>query len=142
MRCSRRVPIVLAAAFLGGMLLCGCSEDDEDGPAPANCLREPPVYGTLKVSVTIDGRYPSVPVLIYEDNWEQGHEVLCDTLVAEREAYLLRADRYYSVLALYIQNGDTLGVLDGDKIEIESTEYTDATCYDVEDGDVDVRLPD
>lgn len=141
---SRRLGrLVVASMFLmTGMFPAGCSDDDENGPAPADCVHTAPSHGALQVSVTIDQRYPSVPIIIYRGEWEDGRKEWSDTLTEKRGSYQLSSDCYYSVLALYIQNGDTLAVLDGDDIEVKSTSYSDATCYEIEDGDVDVRLPD
>lgn len=142
MSCRPDRPAIAAMLLISAFLSSGCAEDDEDGPAPWDCQETIPPDGKLDVSVTIDDRYSSVPIIIYRGEWEDGLVELSDILAQERKSYVLGSDQYYSVLALYIQNGDTLAVLDGDDIAVNATSYADATCYKVEDGDVDIRLPE
>ncbi len=132
--------VVLPAALCAVMLL-GCSDDDELDYAPWDCQHDKPGYGWLNVSVTINQAYPRVPIIVYRGEWEENDEIMRDTLDSDHRSYELPSDQDYTVLAMYILIHDTLATLDADNIAIDSTEYIDAVCYEVDDADVDCRLP-
>jgi len=122
------------------VLLCvSCGEDR--GYAPSDCVRSKPSTGALKVRCTINEDFPFVPITIYLGDFEENQVMLTDSLDVPIGLYELPVDEYYSVAAEYRSEEDTLVVLRGDRISARSTKYDDATCWSVDGGEVDCRLP-
>jgi hypothetical protein len=130
-----------ALALLLALALCGaCSEDEDLDYAPADCLQARPEFGYLDVEVTIDAEHDSVPIVIYRGEFEDDVVVEEYVMTAVHRKFELAEDEDYAVTAHYIVGPDTIMVLDGDRISTDEIEYRDAYCWEVNDGDVDLRL--
>lgn len=129
---------------LGGILLSlallsfACSSEEEY--APSDCARSKPPTGYLKVKLTVNNENRVVPITVFLGDFEEDQVVARDSLDVAIGLFELPVDEYYSVAARYVVGGDTTLALDGDRIETSSTEYVDAECWSVQDGEVDVRL--
>lgn len=126
-------------------LLNGCdywfNNDEDCQPAPLSCIDVRPTTGQLVIRSTINGKNLQVPIAVFRGDFEKNDLVLRDTLTGSGVTYVLPVDRYYSVVAEYIQSdGDTVIAIDGDDISVDVDEYCDRDCYDVDEGRIDVRL--
>jgi hypothetical protein len=136
-----RVGLAVALlAVLTSTALEGCSSELDLAYAPDNCTRVPPETGHLIAKVTINPQNTAVKVTVFVGDWENNAVAAEDSARADRVAFELSADAYYSVLARYVVGPDTVLVLDGAKLEVKREEFRDATCFSVPDTEVDVRL--
>ena len=130
-----------ALALLLALALCGaCSEDEDLDYAPSDCLQVRPEFGYLDVEVTIDAEHDSVPIVIYLGEFEDDVVVEEFVMISAHHKFELAADEDYAVTARYIVGTNTIVALDGDRISADHVEYRDAYCWEVSDGDVDLRL--
>lgn len=117
------------------------NNDEDCEPAPPSCIDVRPTIGQLIIRSTINGNNTSVPIAVYRGDFEKNDLVLRDTLISSGATYILPVDQYYSVVAEYIQkDGDTVIAIDGDDISVDLDEYCDKDCYDVDEGNIDIRL--
>ena len=128
-----------------GILLSSCEEDfcDDDFPpyAPDDCVEREPDFGMLDVLVTINSENVEVPITLYLGNIEENNILAIDTLSVERTTYMLPANEEYSATAAYLGvTQDTVLVVNSDRIFTSDTEYCDGTCWEVVDGEVDLRI--
>jgi hypothetical protein len=114
--------------------------DDDLDPAPADCNEIRPTEGHLSVRYTLNADNPMVSIEIYRGDFENHDLILKDTLPSTNNPYLLPIDEYYSVVAKYYRGQDTIIVIDGDDIEADETEYSDKSCWSVDNGNIDVKL--
>lgn len=127
-------------AFLCIASGCEWLEDPEDrGPAPSDCVEQPFETGLLIIRSTINSQNPSVPIYVF-----RGSITLNDTdtvfYSTTTMKSLIRPLGEYSVVAEYLRGNDTIVVFDGDDIDTDETEYSDKSCWEREDAEVDVRL--
>ncbi len=135
--------VFVALLTLLGIAWAGCQEllDENDlEPAPPDCIEVPPTEGYLSVRYTLNAQNPHVPIEIYRGDFENNDLILRDTLPSSHNPYRLPIDEYYSVVAKYLRGQDTIIVIDGDDIEADETEYSDKSCWSVDNGTIDVKL--
>ncbi len=111
---------------------------DSDDCDYTNCNTVYPSQGTMtvKVSLTESG----VPVDIYEGYYDNGILLERDTIYSYERDYLLAPEMYYTVIAHYESTEDTIHVIDGGRIPINSKRECDSNCYSVKDLTVNVKL--
>lgn len=127
--------------LLAGAALAACSSVDDDLPfAPDNCDPVKPSFGIVIVTVLRNSAHSTVPIIVYEGNYEDGLVVLRDTVDVVETGYELPVDTYYSVIARYTVGVDTILVLNGGRLRVESETYRDAICYGLPTLDLDLRL--
>ena len=123
------------------LLAWSCDDDENLGYAPDDCHHTKPQTGYLVIQCTISTAHPRVPITMYRGTMEAGAVVLRDTLdLAEAEYEMPVVGSQYTVVARYIVPPDTVLVVDSARLEVDSQEYEDATCYFVKTQDIDVRL--
>ena len=125
--------------FLTLMFLFSCSDEDCDFKLPCGPR---PTEGTLTVKVNYNDENPTVPIAIYQGQFEDDNLYMIDTLRGqEKVEYTLPVDRYYSVTATYIKNNNTITALDGDRITLnEDEDDCLGICYSVNDAKVNLKL--
>ena len=122
-------------------LIVSCYEDDEELPwAPEDCQHVEPEFGFLDGRVTINSENGRVPVTIYQGYFEDNVVVAWDVITTEHFEFELAVDERYAATALYCSGQDTIMVLDGCRIVASNVEYRDDYCWEVNDGEVDLRL--
>jgi hypothetical protein len=127
--------------LLVGAALAACSDVNEDLPyAPSNCNPVKPSFGTVIVTVSKSASHPTIPLIIYQGNYEDGLVVVRDTVDVAQTGFEVPVDTYYAVIARYTVGVDTILVLNGGRLEVESETYRDATCYGLPTLDLDLRL--
>jgi len=145
-RLLKKITVVYLSLFLVATItnpVCTCSLfNDDDGPdlAPLDCVDIKPDFGNLEITLTINSQNPSVPITIYDGDFEKNQVVLRDTLTTGFVTFVLPIDKYYAVTALYLKGADTVLVIDADDVEADRTDYDDKSCYTPDDGVVDLRL--
>jgi len=142
-RASRRRVMGIIGGIVLALLVASCDDDDNLGYAPEDCHRVKPDTGYLLVKCTISTAHPHVPITLYRGSMELGTVVLRDTLDATETDYEMPVvGSSYTVVARYHVPPDTVLVIDAARLEVESHEYEDATCYYVKTQEIDVRLRD
>jgi hypothetical protein len=127
--------------LLVGAALAACSDVNEDLPyAPSNCNPVKPSFGTVIVTVSKSGAHPTIPIIVYRGNYEEGIVVFRDTVDVAQTGFEVPVDTYYAAIARYTVGVDTILVLNGGRLEVQSETYRDATCYGLPTLDLDLRL--
>jgi hypothetical protein len=134
----------LLAAFL--FIIAGlfsCEEYDEENECyhiPAGCVTVPYTEGTLTIHVSTGGTITATILEIYRGDVDTG--VLIETInnPGATVSRTLDADNDYAAKAIYTIGSDTITAIDGDSISGDSEDYCEGTCYEVDDGEIDVRF--
>ncbi len=137
---SFKVLLVGLSAFLFIVSGCDWLEDPVDrGPAPSDCIEHAFERGYLYIRCTINSQNDSVPVYVYYGDLQKND---LDTFFYAKTSSktLIRPLGDYSVVAEYIRGRDTIVVFDGDDIDTDETEYSDKSCWSLDNAHVDVRL--
>jgi hypothetical protein len=130
-RWAARMPLALACALAAGCLDEDPEEDCE--PMPLFCDRWIPTKADLTILVGGGGALQEIRV--YSGTVETGTLVWTGTSATTLRLPL--GD--YSAEATYISGGKTRKAIDGDDLDYSSDEYCEGTCYEEEDGTVDLR---
>lgn len=134
------MPLLISFVLLFAIMV-GCQTDDECETAPFGCLQTAPGKGHLHVQLTINAANPSVPVKVFRGDFENNDLVEDTVVTGSRISFELPVDQYYSVVAEYLQaDGDTVFAIDGDDIQVDENDYCEGTCFEVDDGRIDVEL--
>ncbi len=129
--------VVVAVA----MAVYACTDPNEDLPfAPSDCDTQEPSVGPYEVVVSFSAQFPSIPITIYTGAIEDNDIFTVDTLTQTSAVYVVLTDTEYATVAIYVVGLDTVAVLDAARVDAVSTEYRDATCWDVFQGTADLRL--
>ena len=134
--------LFLVAMVMASILvpLVGC-EDQGDLPyPPPDCMEQKPAFGSLSLQITINAENPSVTVTVYRGDYEDENVVTTESFTSETGSIDLEVDNTYSVTASYQRGPDTILVLDEGRISTSGEEFRGATCWNVSDGSVDLRL--
>ena len=127
--------------LLVGAALAACSDVNEDLPyAPSNCNQVKPSVGTVIVTVSKSAAHPTIPLIVYQGNYEEGHVIFRDTVDVAQAGFEVPVDANYAVLARYTVGLDTILVLNGGRLEANGDVYRDATCYGLPTLELDLRL--
>jgi len=98
-------------------------------------------YGKLLITLTINDKYPLVPVTIYAGKKENENEVAVDTVDTSKVDFPVKLNEYYTVVAEYNDGNRKIFVQDGDKIKTKLvTDECEENCYMIKGGYYDVRL--
>lgn len=106
----------------------------------ADCNTSEPGKVALNITLTINQENQSVPLLIYEGNLEDDVLVRTDTVNTPDFVVMMPPDHYYTVVAGYLSHGTTVKAVDGDRVKKIRSQVCDSVCWDVQEGNVDVRL--
>jgi hypothetical protein len=117
-------------------LAAGCLGEDPDDcePMPFFCARSRPTQADLTILVGGGGVLQEIRVYS-GPNVENGTLVWTGT--SAQTLRLPLGD--YSAEAIYISGSIKRVAIDGDDLDYSSDEYCDGTCYEEEDGMVDLR---
>lgn len=106
-----------------------------------NCYQDKPECGPLIIYFSFDDENDSVSYTVYRGNFESREVEYTGKATFTEEQIDVPVNEYYSVEALYLKNGDTIHVVDGDKFKLKKeTSECDKKCYYFKDGMIDVRL--
>lgn len=124
-------------------LFPGCSTDEncEERSVFDDCQLEEPATGKLNVSVTINGNNPQVRVRIYKgSDFLKGELVASEVINKNQTSFNLPFGEYSGTAMYYNVGSDSILTVDGDDISRELTEYCDADCWEITDGDLDLTM--
>jgi hypothetical protein len=126
----KKVSILLAMI---AVMLTSCTKNNNGGQECNQniiCYTSPPstLFVVLRISPSPDGT--PVKIRMYEGNVDNG--VLFDSFetMALEETYILPVNQRYSAEAEYSDGEITIIAVDGDRLNRESFENCDQTCYD------------
>jgi hypothetical protein len=139
---SRNLWMVGAMVILALAQGSACDEDEPEEFAPADCVREPPETGIVRLTVRIDGNHRSVPVKIFRGPFENDVVVVADTLTTETREYNLQPDVDYSAAAQYEVGLGLVIAVDGGRLGLTYTDYKDARCWSAGRLDLNLYLED
>ncbi len=129
------VEAILVGAALGLGAAVGCSSPDEGcdkGYKPSGCRENEPPTGVLRITVTISGMNPRIPVTVYYGTVDANVVAFVDTLDQATREYSM-PNRDYAVKAKYAAIIDhapaTVYSIEGGSLSPDHTEYCDGTCY-------------
>lgn len=115
------------------LLLSGCFKNN-GGQGECNpnaiCYTSAPstLFVKLRISPSPDGT--PVKVRLYQDNVDNGTLFDSFETTLQEEVYLLPVNEYYSAEAEYSDGETTIIAVDGDRLNRQSFENCDQTCYD------------
>jgi len=128
--------------FFGIVLFFSCEREYHSFSVDCDtCEPEEPEYGKLLITLTINDKYPLVPVTIYAGKKENENEVAVDTVDTSKVDFPVKLNEYYTVVAEYNDGNRKIFVQDGDKIKTKLvTDECEENCYMIKGGYYDVRL--
>jgi hypothetical protein len=121
-------------------VLFGFTCTDEDGECVDYSACEystPPSQG--RVNFVLSEPLPVLVILHQGATVEHGAVIWSGPPTSKEWSLTLPAGEY-SATALYIRNGDTTIAVDGDYAGYETVTTCDGTCYESDDGDLDLAL--
>jgi hypothetical protein len=112
------------------------NDPDECTHKPASCHSTPYSYGTLTVKYILNSENPSITIKIYQDTIN-GTLVQTIPNVNSGTSYdIVLPFGTYAAQVVYQYGAIQIEAVDSDKIESESDEYCEGTCYSVKNGEV------
>lgn len=138
------LPILLNAALMVMILLSpSCnkySTVDCETYDYSNCIEDEPSSGNLEIRVSITSEQPAVPITIFEGKYPSSSIIMEDTLITAIRNISLPAGKHYAVTAKYLRNGKSIIAVDGDEISKKVYDVCEAQCWEVKNGEIDLRL--
>jgi len=105
------------------------------------CYSDKPGNADLVIDLTINYKYPEVPVIVYKGDVEDNDIFLIDTAFASPYYVYVPVDGKYSVKAEYRTDNQVIFAVDGTNLKVLSvTDACDTKCFIVENEEMDVRL--
>lgn len=126
---------VLIIAFSCRSKYEDCTDQDY-----AKCNTEVPQTGIISIRLTINEENPSIPISVYEGNFENGQLVRQDTVRVSTYNYSLLTEKEYSFTATYKKDGKTIMAVNGGTIKLIRYRMCELQCYDVDEPELDLRL--
>lgn len=128
--------------FLFLTFLTACDEKIFTGNVNCDeCYTDKPGNADLVIDLTINYKYPAVPVVVYNGDVEGNDIVLIDTAISTPYYVYVPVNRKYSVKVEYRTNDEVIFAVDGTNLKVLTvTDACDASCYVVENESMDVRL--
>ena len=113
--------------------------ESEDCPDD-NCNTSEPFESEITLNLTLNTENTNIPVIIYRGNITDNN--VSDTVYLKNESseITLPLNRYYSFKAKYINNSDTIYVIDGTQFEKQSYNSCDSVCWRIKGDKVNLRL--
>lgn len=106
------------------------------------CYTDEPDHADLIIDLTLNHKYRTVPVTVYEGNIEDNRIVLADTVDYSPVYVWVRVNHKYSVKAAYKDGDNVLYVVDGTNLKIKSVSDAcdDGKCYIIENDHIDASV--
>ena len=132
--------IVMINVILAG----SCNEKVFTADVDCNdCYVEKPSKDDLIIALTINNKYPRVPITVYLGDAEKGQIVISDTADSSPYYVYVPVDKVYSVRAEYkLDNtAEVIYAVDGTNLKaLAVSDACDARCYVIANQNLDVRL--
>jgi hypothetical protein len=105
------------------------------------CYIDKPDKADLVISVTINYKYPRVPLVIYKGNSDANAIVAIDTADSSPYYIYVPTEQYYSVRAEYQKDTVTTYAVDGTHLKsLTVNDACDSKCYVIANDKLDVQL--
>jgi len=125
------------------LLLTGsCDEKIFTGDVNCDeCYTDSPDSADLVINLTINNKFPRVPLVVYKGDVEDSQVVSIDTADYSPFYVYVPVDKKYSVKAEYKKDDATLFAIDGTKLKVlVVTDACDEKCYVIEGESLDARI--
>lgn len=134
--------IILIIIFAISLKTTGCQQEDLDFSVDCfDCLSEAPDSSSLIVYVTINDENPFVPLVFYRGDFEDNVVDWIDTTYNDTLYLYSEVGMVYSVKATYLQDGEPVLAIDGDKLRVVDGEgECYPPCFVINGGTLDLRL--
>lgn len=117
-----------------------CSEGFDDVDC-SECLPSEPLDAALYIDVTLNDKYPEVPVIVFRGKLEQGDTIVVDTIYESRGYIDVPLNEYYTVMAEYKSGNSVTYAIDGDEFNKYMIKgQCDGTCWIIRGGLYNVQL--
>jgi hypothetical protein len=132
----------ISLLIITSLFIFNSCEDSYDGiyNGDSSCDTIEPFYGYLKLKLTINAENQRVPISVYRGIIDDNEVVYIDTVSTNNFEVSMPVDEFYSVKAKYIFDDKTIYAIDGNKIKKSSYTYGDSTCWEVRNGNIDLRI--
>jgi hypothetical protein len=140
---------IILCILLAGFFILGCEdteEDDDDNetcePVSGTCHYTPYTHGDRNIELTIDSENPQATIYIYEDDIDPTDlPAPYTTITTSSSSYSINLPvGDYSGVIYYQYEGKTFMAIDGDSIENDGDFYCEGYCYELEEGELDLKL--
>jgi hypothetical protein len=132
--------ILFSALFF--LVPCACGEKIFTGDVDCDeCYTEKPSGADLEINLTINYKYPQVPVTVYRGDVENNEIIAADTADNTPFYVFVDTDDKYSVKAEYRSDSTTLYIVDGTHLKVlRVSDACDESCYVIENEKLDVKI--
>ena len=122
--------------------LSGCQEKIFTGNVNCDeCDPNKPDSAILYIDVTINDKYPVVPLILFREEFEKNLTDYVDTTAIADYWIWVAVDQEYSVKAEYAYDSDTIYVIDATRLKAKRvTEECEDVCWVVVHDRIDARL--
>ena len=122
--------------------LSGCQEKIFTGNVNCDeCYSNKPDSAILYIDVTINDKYPVVPLVLFREEFEKNLVDYEDTTDIGDYWIWVAIDQEYSVKVEYAYDSDTIYVVDATKLKVKRvTEECEDVCWVVVHDRIDARL--
>jgi hypothetical protein len=131
---------IILICILFSLFSCKSKFEDCTDQDYASCNTEQPQTGRITILLTINQENPSVPVRVYEGNFEDGRLVRADTIRMRSFNYFLATEKDYSFTATYKDGTSTIMTVDGGRIKVSTYRMCELRCYELNNPEIDLRL--
>ena len=105
------------------------------------CYIDKPEKADLVIALTINYKYPRVPLVIYKGNVEDNNIVATDTADSSPYYLYVPTEEYYSVKAEYAKGSVKTYAVDGTHLKsLAVSDACDSRCYVITNEKIDVQL--
>lgn len=124
------------------LALTACQEKIFTGNVNCDeCYTDKPDSAALYIDVTINDKYPVVPLKLYRGDFENGQVDYVDTTAISDYWVWVAVDQSYSVKVEYTWNSDTIYVVDAARIKLKRvSEACDEVCWVIAEDKIDATL--
>lgn len=123
-----------------GLLACKGKTDNCTQWDYNRCKTEKPSDGTILIKLTVNSQYPNVEVKLFDGDFEKNILLLTSNATHKQQLYTMPHSQNYSATATYIKGQDTLVVVNGGRLKVESYQMCELTCYEAGELILDLRL--
>jgi len=106
----------------------------------SDCITKRPDSAIVRIKYTVSRFHPSVPLQIFKGKIDNNLLIYSDTLTDGLLKILLPVNEYYSARVYYINPGDTIIAIDGDKLKLWKEHVCDSVCWSTNEPVIDLRL--
>lgn len=133
---------LVAIILVLSLKMAGCEMEDLNLYVDCDgCFDFVPDSADLVVTVTINDENPFVPLTFYEGDYELGVVDYRDTAHSDELFLYSKIGIEYSVMATYQKDGETIFVVDGDRMRVvNGEEDCYSPCYYIRGGTLDLTL--